>query len=108
MRISKAWIVAAKDIRVFLRKRYTIYSLVVFPIIIVLSFLILLLVGKFVLEVHPFYPETVYSLSTFFIGGRAILALVHHPKHIVTTLLLFMNDVPHQPTHCLSKVSDYS
>jgi ABC-2 type transport system permease protein len=34
MRVSKSWIVAAKDIRVFLRKRYTIYSLVVFPIII--------------------------------------------------------------------------
>lgn len=34
MRISKAWIVAAKDIKVFLRKRYTMYSLVVFPIII--------------------------------------------------------------------------
>ncbi len=34
MRISKSWIVAAKDIRVFLRKRYTIYSLVVFPVII--------------------------------------------------------------------------
>jgi ABC-2 type transport system permease protein len=34
MRISKSWIVAAKDIRVFLRKRYTLYSLVVFPVII--------------------------------------------------------------------------
>jgi len=34
MRISKAWIVAAKDMRVFLRKKYTIYSLVMFPIII--------------------------------------------------------------------------
>jgi ABC-2 type transport system permease protein len=34
MRIAKAWIVAAKDIKVFLRKRYTVYSLVVFPIII--------------------------------------------------------------------------
>ena len=34
MRISKSWIVATKDIRVFLRKRYTIYSLVVFPVII--------------------------------------------------------------------------
>jgi ABC-2 type transport system permease protein len=34
MRISKAWIVATKDIKAFLRKRYTIYSLVVFPIII--------------------------------------------------------------------------
>ncbi len=34
MRVSKAWIVATKDMRVFLRKRYTLYSLVVFPIII--------------------------------------------------------------------------
>jgi ABC-2 type transport system permease protein len=34
VRISKSWIVAAKDIKVFLRKRYTIYSLIVFPVII--------------------------------------------------------------------------
>jgi ABC-2 type transport system permease protein len=34
MRISKAWIVAAKDMRTFLRRRYTLYSLVVFPVII--------------------------------------------------------------------------
>ncbi|MET0011698.1 MULTISPECIES: ABC transporter permease subunit [Dehalococcoides] len=34
MRISKSWTVAAKDIKVFFRKRYTLYSLVVFPIII--------------------------------------------------------------------------
>ncbi len=34
MRISKAWIVATKDIRVFLRKRYAIYSMVLFPLIV--------------------------------------------------------------------------
>jgi ABC-type Na+ efflux pump permease subunit len=34
VRISKAWIVATKDIKVFFRKRYTMYSLVVFPVII--------------------------------------------------------------------------
>jgi ABC-2 type transport system permease protein len=34
MRISKSWIVATKDLRVFLRKRYGIYSLVIFPLII--------------------------------------------------------------------------
>ncbi len=34
MRFSKAWIVATKDIKVFLRKRYTVYSLVVLPILI--------------------------------------------------------------------------
>jgi ABC-2 type transport system permease protein len=34
MRTSKSWIVAAKDIKVFLRKRYTLYSMVIFPVII--------------------------------------------------------------------------
>lgn len=34
MRISRSRLVAAKDIRVFFRKKYTIYSLVVFPVII--------------------------------------------------------------------------
>ena len=34
MRKSKSWIVAAKDIKVFMRKRYTVYSLVVFPVLI--------------------------------------------------------------------------
>ncbi|HXY74503.1 MAG TPA: hypothetical protein VEH58_04195 [Dehalococcoidales bacterium] len=34
MRISKAWLVAAKDIKVFFRKRYTIYSLLIFPVLI--------------------------------------------------------------------------
>jgi ABC-2 type transport system permease protein len=34
MRISKAWIVAAKDMRVFVRKGYAIYSLVLLPLII--------------------------------------------------------------------------
>ena len=34
MRISKAWIVATKDMRVFLRKKYAIYSMVLFPLIV--------------------------------------------------------------------------
>jgi ABC-2 type transport system permease protein len=34
MRISKAWIITLKDIKVVLRKRYAIYSLVAFSIII--------------------------------------------------------------------------
>jgi ABC-2 type transport system permease protein len=34
MRIPKAWIVATKDMRIFLRKRYAIYSLVLFPLVI--------------------------------------------------------------------------
>jgi len=34
MRLSKSWIVAAKDIKVFLRKRYTVFSLLLFPVLI--------------------------------------------------------------------------
>jgi ABC-2 type transport system permease protein len=34
MRISKVWIIATKDMRVFLRKKYALYSLVIFPLII--------------------------------------------------------------------------
>jgi ABC-2 type transport system permease protein len=34
MRISKAWIVAAKDMKAFVRKRYAVYSLVLFPLIV--------------------------------------------------------------------------
>jgi len=34
MRISKAWIVAAKDMRVFLRRKSAIISLVLFPLIV--------------------------------------------------------------------------
>ncbi len=34
MRISKAWIVATKDMRVLLRKRYAVNSLIIFPVII--------------------------------------------------------------------------
>lgn len=34
MRISKAWIVATKDMRVFLRKKYAIYSMVLLPLIV--------------------------------------------------------------------------
>ncbi len=34
MRVSKAWIVAAKDMRILLRKRYAVNSLVIFPLIV--------------------------------------------------------------------------
>jgi ABC-2 type transport system permease protein len=34
MRISKAWIVATKDMTVFLRKRYALNSMVIFPLVV--------------------------------------------------------------------------
>jgi ABC-2 type transport system permease protein len=46
MRISKAWIVATKDMRVFLRRKSAIYSLVLFPLIVSVGLpLVLHLVG---------------------------------------------------------------
>jgi ABC-2 type transport system permease protein len=78
MRISKAWIVAAKDIRVFLRKRYTMYSLVVFPIIIgiglpfVLRFVITrqgTLVGTRILDLMN-------AFAFFFVIGASVIPTV--------------------------------
>jgi ABC-2 type transport system permease protein len=34
MRLAKSWIIATRDMRIFLRKKYTVYSLVAFPVII--------------------------------------------------------------------------
>ncbi len=79
MRISKAWIVAAKDIRVFLRKRHTIYSLVVFPIIIGigLPFVIRLVVGKQGALLGTHLTDLMNAFALFFvIGASAIPTLL--------------------------------
>jgi ABC-type Na+ efflux pump permease subunit len=34
MRIAKSWVVATKDLRVLLRKKYALYSLIIFPLIV--------------------------------------------------------------------------
>ena len=72
MRIPKAWIVAAKDIRVFLRKRYTIYSLVVFPIIIGigLPFVLRLVVAK---GGGLRLPDLMNAFSFFFAVGASLI-----------------------------------
>ena len=75
MRISKARIVAAKDIKVFLRKRYTLYSLVVFPVIIGIG---LPLVLRFVIArqgalIGTHLTDLMTAFAFFFVIGASII-----------------------------------
>ncbi len=75
MRISKSWIVAAKDIRVFLRKRYTIYSLVVFPVIIGIGipFVLHLVVTRQGAAVTPRLTDLMSAFAFFFVIGASLI-----------------------------------
>jgi ABC-2 type transport system permease protein len=75
MRISKAWIVAAKDIRVFLRKKYAINSLVLFSLIVGIG---LPLVVHFAGKRHggisaSRLPTILDAFSFFFLIGAVLL-----------------------------------
>jgi len=75
MRISKAWIVAAKDMRVFLRKRYAIYSLVLFPLIVSIGLpLVLRLVGARLSSTQ--LPIRMNAFSFFYLIGAATLPIL--------------------------------
>ncbi len=78
MRISKAWIVATKDMRVFLRKRYAIYSMVIFPLIVGIG---LPLVLRFAGARHgglnsTQLPVIMNAFSFFFLIGAASLPTI--------------------------------
>ncbi len=78
MRISKAWIVATKDMRVFLRKRSAVNSLVLFPLIVGIG---LPLVLRFAGARHgglssAQLPIIMNAFSFFFIIGSALLPTV--------------------------------
>jgi ABC-2 type transport system permease protein len=75
MRISKAWIVATKDIKVLLRKRYAIYSLVAFPLLVSIGLpLVLRLVGARLSSTQ--LPIRMDAFSFFFLIGAATLPTV--------------------------------
>jgi ABC-type Na+ efflux pump permease subunit len=78
MRISKAWIVAAKDMRIFLRKKYVIYSLVLFPIIVAIGLpLVLRFAGARQGGLSSTrLPIIMNSFSFFFLIGAAMLPTV--------------------------------
>lgn len=78
MRISKAWIIATKDMRIFLRRKYAIYSLVIFPLIVGIG---LPLVLRFAGARHggissTQLPITMNAFSFFFLIGAAMLPTV--------------------------------
>jgi ABC-2 type transport system permease protein len=75
MRISKSWIVAAKDMRVFLRKRYTIYSLVVFPVIIGigLPFVLRLVIARQGALVGTHLTDLMNAFGFFFAIGASLI-----------------------------------
>jgi ABC-2 type transport system permease protein len=76
MRISKSWIVAAKDMRVFLRKRYTIYSLVIFPVVIGigLPFVLHFVVGRGAGVQH--LADLMNAFAFFFAIGASLIPTV--------------------------------
>ena len=78
MRISKAWIIATKDMRIFLRKKYAIYSMVLFPLVVSVG---LPLVLRFAGARHgglssAQLPIIMNSFSFFFLIGAASLPTV--------------------------------
>ncbi len=75
MRISKSWIVAAKDVKVSLRKRYTLYSLVVFPVIIGigLPFVLNLLITRQGAAIAPRLTDLMNAFAFFFVIGASAI-----------------------------------
>jgi ABC-2 type transport system permease protein len=79
MRISKSWIVAAKDIRVTLRRRYTIYSLGVFPVLIGigLPFVLRFIASRLGTAHGPEYLTNIMNaFAFFFVIGSSIIPTV--------------------------------
>jgi ABC-2 type transport system permease protein len=75
MRISKSWIVAAKDIKMFFRKRYTLYSLVVFPVIIGIGipFVLHYVIAKQGALASTHILDLMNAFAFFFVIGASII-----------------------------------
>lgn len=74
MRISKSWIVAAKDIKVFFRKRYLVYSLVIFPVIIGIA--LPLVLDRLGAKAAGRLPDVMSAFGFFFAIGASILPIL--------------------------------
>jgi ABC-2 type transport system permease protein len=75
MRISKAWIVAVRDIKIFAHKRYVWYTLILFPVLISVLFpaVIMYASGRTGAAFIPRIPMLLDSFSVFLIIGAAFV-----------------------------------
>ena len=74
MRLSKAWLVASRDFKIFRRQKNILYSIIVFPILISVLFpLILEYVGQRGLAAN--LPSLLDSFSVFIVIGAAYIPL---------------------------------
>ncbi len=75
MRISKAWIVAVRDIKIFSRKRYVWYTLVLFPVLISVLFPVVIQYAsdRTGAALIPRIPMLLDAFSIFLIIGAAFV-----------------------------------
>ncbi len=78
MRLSKAWLVATKDMRMLLRRGYVAYSLIIFPLVIGigLPFVIHIVTNRQGAAVAARLPTLMSAFSFFFVIGAAALPTV--------------------------------
>ncbi len=76
MRLSKAWLVALRDFKIFRRQKNILYSIIVFPIIISVLFpLIIQYAGQRSVGLFAALPNLMNSFSFFFVIGAAYIPL---------------------------------
>jgi ABC-2 type transport system permease protein len=81
MRISKAWLIAAKDFKIFLRKRNVLYSTIYFPLIVAVG---LPLLTYFVGTRHSGAAASTYSILLPAFSFLFIIAAVALPTAIAS------------------------
>jgi ABC-type Na+ efflux pump permease subunit len=76
MRLSKAWLVASRDFKIFRHQKNILYSIIVFPIIISVLFpLIIEFAGQRSVGLFAALPNLLDSFSFFFVIGAAYIPL---------------------------------
>jgi ABC-type Na+ efflux pump permease subunit len=79
MRLSKAWIVAARDFKIFRRVKNVWYSIIIFPVVISVLFPVILeylaVRGSHGLAAPGVLPNLLNSFSFFLVIGAAYVPL---------------------------------
>ena len=76
MRLSKAWLVASRDFKIFKRQKNIWYSIIIFPILISVLFPVIIQVaGQRSTGLFAALPNLLNSFSFFFVIGAAYIPL---------------------------------